>query len=140
MALSSFADPARPPAPDALEAALGQAAPLWSAVVADVRDLAGDLNETWSFSGARFGWSMRLVQRGRNLVYLTPREGCVLVGVALGAKAIAAAEAAGVVSVRTREIVAAAPTYAEGRGIRFEVATADDLAVARELARIKLGR
>jgi hypothetical protein len=140
MTLSAFADPARPPVPEELDATLGTAAPYWAQVVADVRDLAGDIDQTWNHAGARYGWSMRLARRGRNLVYLTPQHGCVLVGVVLGEKAIAAADAAGFVSDRTRGIVQAAPRYAEGRGIRLEVTGDEDLAVARELARIKLGR
>ena len=79
--------------------------------MADVARHAGDLAETWHHGGAKYGWSMRLVRKDRNLVHLTPQAGMFLVGVALGEKAIAAAEAAGIVSVRTLEIVAAAPEY-----------------------------
>jgi hypothetical protein len=140
MALSAFADPASAPTPNQLDGTLGSAAPRWEAIVADVRRLAGELDETWNYAGAKYGWSMRLVRKGRNLVYLTPQDGTLLVGVALGEKAIAAAEAAGFVSDRTRAIVEAAPRYAEGRGIRFAVATDDDLVVTHELARIKLAR
>ena len=140
MALSAFDDPARPPTADELAAMLGPAAPCWAELVADVARHAGDLAETWHHGGAKYGWSMRLVRKDRNLVHLTPQAGTFLVGVALGEKAIAAAEAAGIVSVRTLEIVAAAPKYAEGRGVRYPVASDADLALAKELARIKLGR
>ena len=109
-------------------------------LVADVASHAGELTEAWYYGGAKYGWSMRLIRKDRNLVYLTPQPGAFLVGVALGEKAISAAEAAGIASTRTLEIVAAAPKYAEGRGVRYPVASDDDLAVARELARIKLAR
>ncbi len=139
MALSAFDDPTSPPTPDELDALLGPCSRLWAELVAAVRRHAGGSTETWVF-GAKYGWSMRLVRRERNLLHLTPQAGRMLVGVALGEKAIARAEAAGLASGRTLEVVAAAPKYAEGRGVRFEVATDEDLAVAVELARIKLGR
>ena len=140
VALSAFDDPARPPTEAELAAILGPVMPLWTELVADVARHAGDIVEAWHHGGARYGWSMRLVRKDRNLVYLTPQPGTFLVGVALGEKAIAAAKAAGIASEHTLEIVAAAPKYAEGRGVRYPVASDDDLAVARELARIKLAR
>jgi hypothetical protein len=140
VALSAFDDPAQGPTPDELEPVLGPAARCWSDLIAEVRRHAGTIEETWRFSGPKYGWSMRLVEGKRVIVYLTPQAGQVLVGVSLGEKAIAAAEAAGLASARTLEIVAAAPRYPEGRGVRTPVATGDDLAVAIELARIKLGR
>ena len=139
MALSAFDDPTRAPTPDELDSALGPAARLWPELIAAVRRDTGELTETWAF-GAKSGWSMRLVQKERNLVHMTPQAGRMLVGVVLGEKAIARAEAAGLASARTLEVAAAAPRYAEGRGIRFEVETDEDLAVAMELARIKIGR
>ena len=139
MALSAFDNPDRPPTADELAAMLGPAAPCWTELVADVARHAGDLAETWHHGGPKYGWSMRLVRKDRNVVHLTPQAGTFLVGVALGEKAIAAAEAAGIASVRTLEIVAAAPKYAEGRGVRYPVASDADLAVVKELARIKLG-
>ena len=140
MAPSAFDDPTGPPTPEALAATLGAAAGLWAELIAAVRHHAGDLTETWVFGGPKHCWSLRLVQKERNLVHLTPLPGRMLVSVALGEKAIARAEAAGLASGRALGIVAAAPRYAEGRGVRFEVATEDDLVVAIELARIKLGR
>lgn len=140
MALSAFDDPAQQPAPEAIGDVLGAAAASWSALTAEARLLAGDVDETWSFGGSKVGWSMRLVQGTRVLVYLTPQAGQLLVGVVLGEKAIAAAEASGVASARTLDVVAGAPKYAEGRGVRVTVVTADDLALAKELVRIKLLR
>ena len=140
MALSAFADPAVPPTPETLESMLGPAAPLWSGLGATLRRLAGDVEEAWKHGGVKIGWSLRLVHDGRILVYLTPQAGQALVGVFLGEKAIVRAEAAGNLSARTREVIAAAPRYAEGRGVRIPMATPDDLSVASELVRIKIGR
>ena len=139
MALSAFEDPAAPPTREELVEVLGPATPLWDDLVTDVRRRGGALTEDWHH-GPKFGWSMRLVLGDRILVHLTPQVGRLLVGVVLGEKAIAAATASGSASGRTLEVVAAAPRYAEGRGVRFPVATVEDLLVAEELCRIKLGR
>lgn len=140
MALSAFDDPAAPPTGDALDATLGPAAGPWSALIADVRGLVANLDETWAFGGARYGWSLRLVAGKRVLVHLTPQVGTMLVGLALGEKAIATARDAGGVSTATAAIVDAAPRYAEGRGVRHPVSSEADLSVARELVRIKVAR
>ena len=140
MALSAFVDATGPPTPAELDATLAAAARPWAELVAEVSRHAGDVTATWGFTSAKYGWSMRLVQGRRTLVYLTPQAGRMLVGVVLGEKAIAVAEAAGIMSGRTLEVVAAAPRYAEGRGVRFTVESDVDLEVALELARIKLGR
>jgi hypothetical protein len=140
VALSALDNPTSPPTPEELDATLGPAAHAWAELIADVRHHAGELNETWAFSSAKFGWSLRLVQQKRVLVYLTPQAGRLLVGVVLGEKAIAKATAAGLASARTVVVMDAAPRYAEGRGIRLPVETDEDLALAMELARIKIGR
>lgn len=140
MAFSAFDDPTHPPSPEELDATLGVAARSWTELVADVRRLAGELTETWAFAGAKYGWSLRLVRQERVLVHVTPQAGRMLVGIGLGEKAIAKAKAADLASGETLAVIAAAPKYAEGRGVRLPVATPADLAVAKELCRIKLGR
>ena len=62
MALSAFDDPARPPTKAELAAILGPAMPLWTELVADVARQAGGIAEDWRHGGAKYGWSMRLVQ------------------------------------------------------------------------------
>jgi hypothetical protein len=138
VALSAFEDSDRPPSPEERAAVLGPAAAYWDQLVTAVRDRAGGVVEGWRHGGARSGWSCRLMLGDRVLVYLTPQPGAMLVGVVLGEKAIERARAAGLASETTLAVVDAAPRYAEGRGVRVTVRTSDDLAVAKELARIKL--
>lgn len=130
-------DPARPPDADALARYLGNAAPLWNAVIDIARRRAPHLAETWHFAGARVGWSSRLMDKARILVYLTPEQDRFRVGLVLGGKAISAARASGLSAAATA-IIDAAPKYAEGHGVRFHVACNDDLATAAELLAVKL--
>jgi hypothetical protein len=139
MALSAFEDPGTSPATPALEAVLGAAAPHWAALIAEVSERSGGSTQLWRHGGTRNGWTLRLLRGDRVLAYLTPQAGRMLVGVVLGEKAIDRAQAAGFASRATMAVVDAAPRYAEGRGVRLEVRTDADLAIARELVRIKLG-
>ncbi|HRY42737.1 MAG TPA: DUF3788 family protein [Thermoanaerobaculia bacterium] len=126
MALSVFDDPNQPPEPAVLRRRLGPVATAWSALVDGVAERCGPIEELWKYGGARFGWSLRLLRKGRVLLYLTPLEGRLLAGLVLGGKAVAAAREAGLPPALLAQ-VDAAPQYAEGRGLRVEVSGPDDV-------------
>ena len=67
----TFHSPSMPPADRDLAAALGPADQLWRRFTHDVRVSCGPLVDEWSFSKT-FGWTLRLKQPARVLVYLTP--------------------------------------------------------------------
>jgi Protein of unknown function (DUF3788) len=129
-------DPSHAPERNTLNPYLGDAASLWDAVIRSARQRAPQLVETWHFAGAKVGWSLRLVEKARILVYLTPEAGRFRVGLVLGGKAVSAARASGL-SAAADSIVDAAPKYAEGHGVRFHVASKQDLAPVDELLGIK---
>lgn len=129
-------DASRPPERNHLTGILGDAAPLWDAVIDSVRIRAPQLIEHWHFAGQRIGWSLRLVEKARVLIYLTPDAGRFRVGLVLGGKAVVAARAAGV-SAATASILKIAPKYAEGHGVRFHVTTREDMAPLEELLDMK---
>jgi hypothetical protein len=105
-----------------------------------VRQISGaypPIVEQWSFASARFGWSLRLKKADRVVLYLIPQSGRFLVGIVLGAKAVAAAQGADLPRAVLRAI-AEAPRYAEGTGIRLPVASDSQLASIRRLAELKM--
>lgn len=136
MSLSVFDDPNQPPGPAVLRRRLGPAATAWKALVDGVAERCGPVEELWSFGGAKFGWSLRLLRKGRVLLYLTPQEGRLLAGLVLGGKAVAAAREAGLPPALLAQ-VEAAPQYAEGRGLRVEVSGADDVTSLVRLVGLK---
>lgn len=137
MALSAFDDQTRRPGPRDLSRVLGGAAALWRQLVAHMTRTYAPMTEQWNFSGAKYGWSLRLKQKDRVILYLTPQAGCFLVGLALGEKAADAARDRGL-PASVLEIIDRAPRYAEGRGIRLTIAAGDDLAAIQELAALKM--
>lgn len=136
MMLQPMFDASRPPERNQLTAILGDAAPLWDAVIDSVRMRAPQQIEHWHFAGQKIGWSLRLVEKARILVYLTPDAGRFRVGLVLGAKAVATARASGL-SAAAASILETAPKYAEGHGVRFHVMSREDMAPLEELLDIK---
>lgn len=136
MSLSAFDDPNEPPEPAVLRRRLGPAATAWNALVAGVTEHCDPIEELWNFGGAKFGWSLRLLRKGRVLLYLTPQEGRFLAGLVLGGKAVAAAREAGLSPALLAQLEAA-PQYAEGRGLRVELSAGGDVEGLVRLVRLK---
>jgi len=134
---NAFAGQAKKPADAALASALGESHALWQELVTDLkRDLKLDAAE-WHSSSVKLGWSLRLQLKKRNIVYLGPRSGYFLAAFALGDRAVAAARKCKL-PARVLKIINEAKRYAEGTAVRIEVRRAEDAAVVKTLARIKL--
>jgi hypothetical protein len=139
MALSAFDDSAAPPEPAAVGEVLGPSARLWDQLVSAVTESYPPIVALWNFAGAKYGWSLRLKRRDRNLLHLTPQPGTFLLGVVLGEKAARAAHS-GELPKAVLKLIDEAPRYGEGRGIRMQVATTDDVETALMLTALKMGR
>ena len=135
--LSVFGDKASCPTEDSLRLALGPAAPAWADLVAHVDRTYAPVIEQWNFAGARYGWSLRLRKRDRVILYLIPRANGFLVGIVLGAKAISAAQSAGL-PASVLEAIAQAPRYAEGTGLRLPISDESQLPPIQTLAALKM--
>jgi hypothetical protein len=135
--LGVFADKARRPTATELTSVLGPAAPAWSALIGHVNCAYPSTDEQWNFASARFGWSLRLKKADRVILYLIPQAGRFLVGIVLGAKAVAAAKRAGL-PAHIMTAIAEAPRYAEGTGFRLPVESASDLPAIETLTALKM--
>ena len=74
----------------------------------------------------KYGWSLRLKQKSRNIVYLGPGEGCFMVSFVLSDKAFEAAKQAHL-SKTVQDALANAPRYPEGNGLRLVIRRSADL-------------
>jgi hypothetical protein len=137
LALSSLDDGSHVPSRTEVDDSLGSSARLWARLVAGVAKVHAPIEQAWTFSGPKYGWSLRLKHGDRVLLYMTPQRGCFLLGVVLAEKAAQMAHDDGLPGPLLTTIDAA-PRYAEGRGIRTQLATSDDLALARALADLKM--
>lgn len=133
MALSALDDQSKKPDDAALRSVLGRVTPHWHTL----RSSLGSLDGQWNFAGAKYGWSLRLLNKKRIIIYMIPCRGFFLAGFVLGEKAVAAVHASGLPSSIV-DAVMAAPRYAEGRGIRLEVRTRVDVENMKKLAVLKM--
>ena len=108
MALSAFDDKGHRPEAAELAAVLAGSAPLWFRLVTHLGESYPPITEEWGFTGAKYGWSLRLKRKDRVVLYLTPQAGRCLAGVVLGEKAVASALERGL-SARAAAHVEAAP-------------------------------
>jgi hypothetical protein len=137
--LSFFHDKNAPPSDDALRSALAGAGGLWQELIEQIAMDIAPVAFVWGFTSKSTGWSLRVKRGERNILYMTPREGYFLVSIGLGERAAASARKS-----ELRDAIAplidAAPKYAEGRGIRFEVhgGEMEKVAIAVSLASAKI--
>jgi hypothetical protein len=137
MALSAFDDKSKQPRAGDLKRTLGRASALWDSLIAHLVAEYAPLEQTWNFAGANWGWSLRLKQKKRTVLYMTPCKGLVLVGFVLGEKAVKAAHGSPLPdSILT--VIDEAKKYAEGRGVRIEIKNKKDLEITKKLAAIKM--
>jgi hypothetical protein len=137
VASSVFGDKATVPDEPSLAAVLGPAGARWTATIEALEREFDRLETTWSYAGKAHGWSLRCSERGRPIVYLTPLDAGFRASLALPERAMATAFGAGL-PPGVRELLAAAPSYAEGRGVRLPIASDEDVSSLVTLARIRM--
>jgi hypothetical protein len=137
LAFTGFFDKSKTPADKELAAALGPAIDLWHDLRRLIARQFAPLTEEWVFGGKNYGWSLRLKQNKRAILYMKPLAGYFLASFAFGEKAVRAAHEADL-PASLLKIIDDAPKYAEGRAVRVEVKGAKDIRAAVKLAAIKM--
>ena len=137
MALSAFDEKTRQPRAAELRGVLGRSAAHWGSLIARIQADFAPIDESWTFAGAQWGWSLRLRHKKRTVLYMTPCAKHFVVGFALGEKAVEAAKSHSLPEA-VRAGIDGAKTYAEGRAVRIEVRTKRDLAAVLTLAAAKM--
>jgi hypothetical protein len=137
MASNPFTDKAKKPTEDDLAAELGRTKKLWNQLRAHAAQQPAPPTEEWKHSGVKYGWSLVLHAKKRNVLYMAPREGYFMANLALNEKAVIAAADAGLPPA-ILDAIRTAPKYAEGRPVRIEVRAAKDLDVVKRLLVLKM--
>lgn len=137
MALSALDDKSQIPTESDLAVVLGPAKELWDELCESLASEFPPLTQKWSYSGKQWGWSLALQQKKRTIVYLTPSEAFSYAGFALGEKAVVAARQGGL-PPSVLQVIETSRKYAEGRGVRLEVRTAEDIGHIVEIAAAKM--
>lgn len=103
-----------------LQQVLGSTFLFWEEICVAVQETGKVEKEGWHFSGAKHGWSYRMSDKKRVIIYLLPREGYFKVAFVFGEKAVDAIQETDIDRKIIDELLAA-KKYAEGRGIRIDV-------------------
>jgi hypothetical protein len=126
MALSIFDDKSKPPKDAELATALKDSFLFWNELKKLITLRFKPLSIEWGFTSKTTGWGMRLNNKDRTILYMTPREGHFLASFALGEKAVKAAHEDDL-PVSVLKVIDNAKKYAEGRGVRLEVRNGRDV-------------
>ena len=116
---------------------LGKSRALWDELREMVTADFSPLDEEWVFSGKNYGWSLRLKQKKRAVLYMTPLQKYFRVSLAFGEKAVVAAHESKIPSSLLK-LIDEAPKYPEGRALRLEIRKRTDVRSAVTLAGIKM--
>lgn len=134
---SIFMDKSMIPDEGMLKAALGDLFPIWQQLCAFVNEQQPAALNEWNFPGAKYGWSFRIKDKKRAIIYLLPREKYFMVAFVFGQKATDIIMQSRI-SAEIQAELSAARVYAEGRGIRIPIHDAQTLPDILELIRIKI--
>lgn len=111
--------------------------PVWKMIEAYLNEVYPKVESKWHFTSAKMGWSFRMSDSKRVLVYLLPRDKHFKVAMVFGQKATdLVLESEVSESIKTE--LKAAKIYAEGRGIRIDIQDDAQLEDLKKLIQIKL--
>lgn len=120
-----------------LKVALGSTFSMWETLKEAVRELEPAAKENWHFSGQKFGWSYRMSDAKRVLIYLLPREHYFKVAFVFGDKAVETIKSSAIAPQIIKELLET-KKYAEGSGIRLAVNEKKDLHDILKLLEMKI--
>lgn len=125
------------PTPEELITALGTSYPIWQIIRDFTLEKYPNALEEWNYPGKKYGWSFRIKDKKRAIIYLLPRDGFFKVALIFGRKATEQVLASPV-SDDVKNELQNARVYAEGRGISVVISGEEKLTDVKRLIEIKL--
>lgn len=134
---SVFTDKAIQPTSDTLSKTLEELYTLWKSITDSCICLCPEAIGNWHYSGDKYGWSYRISDKKRVLIYLLPRAGFFKIAFVFGQKAMKEIEKSAINESIQNEL-RNAKVYSEGRGVRIDVKDNDILKDIQQLIAIKI--
>jgi hypothetical protein len=135
--MSIFLQKAVIPSETMVRDVLKETSQLWNDMIKWVSEEYGPVTEEWTFAGKNNGWSFRLKQKKRTILYFIPQDGYFQNAFVFGDKAadfILQEDFPENVKQSLRE----ARRYMEGRGIRLDVRSEDAIEIIKRLVKVKM--
>jgi len=126
MSANIFTDKSHEPTEQDLSENLGPTYKLWEEIKKSLSDEYGHLAEEWKYYGQKYGWSLKLFYKKRNLFFFTVYGKYFRMGFTFGDKAVSAIEKSDLPKSIIEELKNA-KKYVEGRGVRIEVKRQSDV-------------
>lgn len=137
MDTSIFAEKNKIPSDSDLTAVLGCTFSFWQQIRDYTLTKYPKAEEEWNYPGTKYGWSFRMKDKKRAILYLLPRKSYFKVAFVFGTKAYENIMNSQV-SASVKQELESAKAYAEGRGIRIDVKNDLFLSDIKYLIDIKL--
>jgi hypothetical protein len=137
MAESIFDDKSKAPTLSELDKALGKTTALLREIEQHLSDQFGEITREWKFYGKKAGWTLALAYKDRRVLHLIPRSGLFTVVFTLGKRAVLISQQSDL-PARVLSAIENAHEYAEGKSIRWDVLSKEDVAIVRQLVAIKM--
>lgn len=137
MDISFFQDKMTEPSGDNLKEAVAGTYPLWKELHEFVIQQYPKGIEEWKYPGKKYGWSFRIKDKKRNIIYFLPRDKYFKIALVFGEKAteqVLASDIPDEIKTELRNATA----YVEGRGIRIDVKDQSPVDDIKKMIRIKL--
>lgn len=134
---SSFTNKTKEPTETELKLVLGTTYTYWKKLRDFTIQSFPEGRAAWHYSGDNYGWSFRISDKKRVLVYLLPRDAFFKVALVFGKKASDEILSSKISDAIKNELKAA-KVYAEGRGIRLDITNKSMLTDITRLIQIKI--
>lgn len=134
-----FNDKQQQPTDDMLAGALGETKVLLDELIHFIETEFGECRPEWKYYGSKIGWSLKLFNKKRNVVFVAPEEGYFKVAFAFGGKpyeAIMESKLPAFIKDELRN----APVYVEGHPLRMEIKGPMHIEDLKQLVVFKLRR
>jgi hypothetical protein len=138
MATSLFDDKSKQPTEQMLAKAIGKQYQLWTDITEYTIEKYPKAFKEWKYYKAKnYGWSFRIKDKKRNIVYMNLRDGFFVAAFVFGDKGVEAVQDSKLPQ-SIKDELRNSKKYPEGRCIRLEVRSKADVANVKTLVDIKL--
>ena len=120
-----------------LTAEIGKTKEVLDCICRFIETETGQLTWEWKHYGQKSGWTLKLLSKKRNLLFVGPESGYFVIAFVFGDRAVEAVMKSQLPETIKNELLNARK-YAEGRGIRFEIRDESLLESVEQLIKIKL--
>jgi len=139
MEANPFPDKNHKPTENELKLTVEECYHFWNEIREFVFQQYPDATEEWNYPGKKYGWSFRIKDKKRAIIYFLPFAGFFKVAFVFGQKATESVFSSPV-NEKIKTELKNARVYAEGRGIRIDVKDASVIDDIKRLVEIKLKR